>query len=217
MILEDLKQHFGEHAEFTDERARLMKAKMHDDLINNRKEEYMTPVGLALLFDRTGGHITPAMRDVITEWEIETPQAKMLIHQLREKWDGCHDSKEEFEVDELDYRTFYDCFMNSFFTSVNYMDRRKAVRIIDIERGGKICWNSFLVYIKWAIIEYPNICTLNELLSVTFKQGIIPATEDKTPCPDSTPSSDCTPGSDKLRSLARLHSLFKIHSNNKLF
>ena len=214
MILENLNEYFGEHAEFTQERAALMKAKMYEDLINNRKEEYMTPVGLALLFDRTGGHITPAMRDVITEWDLETPQAKMLIALLRDKWDACN-SEGGLGADKIDYRTFYNHFMKSFSTTLNNMERRKAVKIIDIEKDGMIYWNNFLVYIKWAIIEYPDICDLNQLLSVTFKQGIIPATEDKTPC--YTPCKDFTPGADKLRSLSKLHSLFKIHSNNKLF
>ena len=206
MILEDLNEYFGEHAEFTQERGELMKAKMYEDLINNRKEEYMTPVGLALLFDRTGGHITPAMRDVIAECKQTTPQAKMLIAQLRDKWDTYNTRKEELGADKLDYRTFYSCFMKSYFTSLSYSDAQKAMNTLDMDMDGEIDWNEFLVYVKWAINQYPSICDLTELLSVTFKQGIISAIQDKTPCSDT----------DHLRSFKKVHTLHNLRSMKKI-
>ena len=57
---------------FTDQLMHSMKKQMIQDLVGNRKEEYMSPVGLALLFDRAGGHLNVNMRNVIDKWEITT-------------------------------------------------------------------------------------------------------------------------------------------------
>ena len=44
-----------------------------------------------------------------------------------------------------------------------------------MHKDGYIDWNEFLVYLKWAMNEYPSIEDVNELLSVAFRKGIIPA------------------------------------------
>ena len=51
-------------------------------------------MGLAMLFDRSGGRITPYMRDLITNKPDQTPHGKALIKEVRERWDQL-DSKEE--------------------------------------------------------------------------------------------------------------------------
>ena len=94
MILQHLVITFGNNSDFTEERTGLMKQKMNDDLLENRKEEYTSPVGLVLLFARSGGHLNARMRDVIDSWEINTPQAKIISNQLRAIW-GELDENEE--------------------------------------------------------------------------------------------------------------------------
>ena len=72
MIVERLQNLFGEDPQFTEERAKRMKEVMLEDLHANRKEEYMSAVGLAVLFDKSGGKMTEKMSDVIAKVERMT-------------------------------------------------------------------------------------------------------------------------------------------------
>ena len=67
MVVLRLQRLFGDDPQFTVDMAKKMLAKMLEDLHANRKEEYMSAVGLALLFDRSGGKLTAAMSDAIAK------------------------------------------------------------------------------------------------------------------------------------------------------
>ena len=107
----------------------VMKQKMVDDLLANRKEEYTSPVGLALLFDRAGGHLNARMRDVIDTCEINTPQAKIIVNQLRAILDK-FDEKEEISQqgdNALEFETFFRGFMKHYFSSIDCEETKKAM------------------------------------------------------------------------------------------
>lgn len=55
----------------------------------------------------------------------------------------------------------------------------RALKAINMDNDGYIDWNEFLVYLKWAMRQYPNIKDVDELLSVAFRKGIIPAMQDE--------------------------------------
>ena len=57
--------------------------------------------------------------------------------------------------------------------------RQKALQAINMDNDGYIDWNEFLVYLKWAMRQYPNIKDVDELLSCAFNKGIIPAMRDE--------------------------------------
>ena len=58
-------------------------------------------------------------------------------------------------------------------------DTRKGLKAIDFDSDGEIDWNEFMVYIKWALRQYSDeIKNVHDLLSLTFKKGIIPAMQD---------------------------------------
>ena len=65
MIRDALVHHFGEDPQFTLDIGSKMKELMLTDLKDNRKEEYQSPFGLSLLFDRAGGQMTAKMSEVI--------------------------------------------------------------------------------------------------------------------------------------------------------
>ena len=54
----------------------------------------MSEVGLAMLFDRSGGQITPRMRDLITNKEVKSAYLQELLDEIRAKWDEW-DSRED--------------------------------------------------------------------------------------------------------------------------
>ena len=65
MIKDALVQNFGEDEQFTLEIGTKMKELMLEDLRENRKEEYQSCFGLAMLFDRAGGQLTGLMAKVM--------------------------------------------------------------------------------------------------------------------------------------------------------
>jgi len=67
MIKEALEKIFGEDQQFTLQMGTQMKELILEDLKHNRKEEYQSPFGLAMLFDRAGGQMTAKMSEVMEE------------------------------------------------------------------------------------------------------------------------------------------------------
>ena len=179
MIHERLVDLFGADPQFTMEMAHTMKEKMLEDLTGNRKEEYMSPVGIALLFDRAGGKLTAKMAEVIEEAEVKSVHAQHLIEEVCRIWDKW-DIQEDKEVDDvLKFHSFYNGFMAPYFGCFICRDTLKALKAINMDKDGYIDWYEFLVYLKWAMRQYPNIKDADELLSVAFRKGIIPAMQDE--------------------------------------
>ena len=153
MVLEHLKGMFGDDPQFTLEIAAKMKEVMIEDLKTNCKEEYMSEMGLAVLFDRSGGAITETMRDVIDKVEVQQVRHKELLEKVRAMWDTW-DLQEDSELqgDEcLEFDSFYNGFMAPFFGCFRCDDTRKGLSAIDMDK----------------------------LLSVTFRKAIIPAMRDE--------------------------------------
>ena len=55
---------------------------MLEDLYKGRKEEYMSKVGIAMLFDRAGGKLTHAMANVIANAELTAPYHQAIIDEI---------------------------------------------------------------------------------------------------------------------------------------
>ena len=48
-----------------------------------------------------------------------------------------------------------------------------------MDYDGQIDWYEFLVYIKWTLNQYPKLKNVDEVLSFTFRKGLIPAMRDE--------------------------------------
>ncbi len=179
MVLERLRNLFGEDKQFTEEIASQMKSKMIEDLSNNRKEEYMSSVGLAILFDRAGGKLTAAMSDDIEKVEITKESHSNLLGEVRKTWDHWDLREESSGDDALEFYSFYNAFMSPYFGCYECDMARKALQAIDMDKDGTIDWGEFCVYLKWAFHEYPEIASASELLDTAFTKGIIPAMHDE--------------------------------------
>eukprot|EP00794_Sanderia_malayensis_P011796 gene11796-13017_t len=172
MIVTRLKNVFGENAQFTEEMAKKMLALMLEDLHKNRKEEYMSEAGLALLFDRAGGKITAVMGEKAKSVSVHIDE---LIAEIRAMWDLRDGEKD----DALEFDAFYFGFMAPYFGYYRCDDKRKALKAIDMDSDGTVDWNEFAVYLKWAGRQYPATKDAEELLSVAFRKGLIPAMQDE--------------------------------------
>ena len=179
MLKERLTKLFGVHEQFNDEIASKMKEKMLEDLHEGRKEEYMSKVGIAMLFDRAGGKLTPAIADVIANVELTAPHHQAIIDEIRKEWDEWDSQEEKKNDDCLQFDSFYHGFMQPYFGCYRCVDTQLAFKAIDMDANGLVDWNEFLVYIKWALNEYPEITTADETLSVAFEKGLIPAMRDE--------------------------------------
>lgn len=84
MIKNRLITLFGNDSQFTDERAGKMKEKMLEDLHYGRKEEYMSDVGISILFHRSGGKLTAAMSNVILKAKTIEPDQYAKLTEICE-------------------------------------------------------------------------------------------------------------------------------------
>ena len=139
----------------------------------------MSLVGLAMLFDRSGGKITEKMSEAISEMELTKPHEIRLIEEIREMWDTWDLTDKVAGDDMLEYNSFYNGFMAPYFACYRCSDTKRALSAIDMDADGKVDWNEFLVYLRWAIHEYPKIMDAEELLDVAFRKGLIPAMRDE--------------------------------------
>ncbi|CAG2220393.1 unnamed protein product [Mytilus edulis] len=180
MVVTKLVNYFGENEDFTIERANLMKEVMLEDLRANRKEEYMSKCGLAVLFDRAGGKLTDEIRDEIANDPIKTPHGQNLLKEIRERWDEW-DLKDKVQGDNLlDFDSFYNGFMAPYFACYRCNDTKKALQALDMDSDNSVDWSEFCVFLKWALKQYPKtILTADDLLEVAFRKGLIPCMRDE--------------------------------------
>ena len=175
MIVDKLVDVFGPNDQFTIEMARNMKVRMISNLTTGHKEEYMTPAGLAILFDSAGGHLTHKMAETIAEVEINSKTHKLLIQEVRGMWD-----KWDREGDDgISFYSFYNGFMSPYFGCYECEDTRKGLQAIDMDQDGTVDWQEFIVYLQWALNQYPEISTSTELLATAFTRALIPAMQDE--------------------------------------
>ena len=179
MIAERLKHLFGEDPQFTEEIGMRMKEVMLEDLHNNRKEEYMSAVGLAVLFDRSGGQLTAKMSDVIAAHVPNEAHGQELINEIRQMWNEWDLREESKRDDDLEFDSFYNGFMAPYFSFYRCEDiTKRALKANDIDGDSRVDWKEFVLYLKWAIRQYPRSMTAKELLFIAFRKGIIPAMQD---------------------------------------
>ena len=169
MIVDRMVNLYGPDEQFTLEMADKMKAKMIDDLVTEkRKEEYMSKVGLATLFDRAGGKMTKDMRDSIATVKVHSEYHKQLIREIRDIWDEW-DLRDKVQGDEcLEFDSFYGAFMAPYISCYRCPDAKGAMKAIDMDADGLVDWNDFMVYIKLALHEYPNVENVDKLLSTAI-------------------------------------------------
>ena len=70
--------------------------------------------------------------------------------------------------------------MAPYFGCFSCTDTKKGLKAIDMDKNGQVDWKEFMVYVKWALHEYPDeIKNVDDLLGVTFRKGLIPAMQDE--------------------------------------
>lgn len=178
MLIDRLTNLFGPNPQFNNEIAGKMKERMLEDLREGRKEEYMSRVGIILLFDRSGGQLTEEMCDEIAKVKMQDAQHKQLIDEIRKEWDRW-DTRDKVQGDDcLQFDNFYHGFMAPYFGCYRCANTKKGLAAIDMDNDGLVDWKEFMVYIQWALHQYPDVDSADDLLSIVFEKGLIPAMRD---------------------------------------
>jgi len=139
LIYIKLNEVFGEDPQFTMEMCENMRQQILKNAADNRKEEYNSDAGLAMLFDQAGGHTTQAMTEIIEQSEETMPHIENLIKEIKQQWyiwgerDGTRD-------DELSFDRFYAGFMAPYFGCYRCEDSQKGLRALDMDNDGLIDW-----------------------------------------------------------------------------
>jgi hypothetical protein len=201
MIVKRMVRLFDPNDQFTEEMAVKMKAVMIKDLTSGRKEEYMTPVGLAVLFDSAGGKLTPKMSEVITVVKLKSNAHRQLISDVKDIWNEWDISEGKSGDNRLEFYSFYNGFMAPYFGCYECEDSRKGLVALDMDHDNAVDWEEFEVYLKWALNQYPDTANIEELLNTAFQKALIPAMQDALIAAQSSKSSSsvvqlsgvCTP------------------------
>ena len=69
--------------------------------------------------------------------------------------------------------------MQPYFGCYQYITTKKGLQALDMNSDGYIDWKEFLVYVKWALSQYPHVSDVDELMSIVFEKGLIPAMRDE--------------------------------------
>ena len=97
-----------------------------------------------------------------------------LIKEIRELWDEW-DIRDGVKDDEVDLDAFYNGFMAPYFGCYRSDETKNALRAIDVDADGKVHWDEFCLYLRWAGRQYPDVATSEELLDIAFRKGLVPA------------------------------------------
>ena len=179
MIVDHLESLFGKNLQFTEDMALKMLEVMLEDLRSGRKEEYNSAAGVAVLFDRAGGKLTERMSEIISSVQVKSEYHKGLIAEVRKQWDFWDQQDVEQNDDRLQFDSFYHGFMQPYFGCYQCITTKKGLQALDMNSDGYIDWKEFLVYVKWALSQYPHVAGVDELMSIVFEKGLIPAMRDE--------------------------------------
>ena len=80
-------------------------------------------------------------------------------------------------ADRFQFDSFYHGFMAPYFGCYQCDLTKQGLQCLDMDSDGYVDWKELLVYIKWALHQYPDVANADELLDLTFQKayGHIPA------------------------------------------
>ena len=67
-----------------------------------------------------------------------------------------------------------------------------------MDADGKVDWNEFALYLKWAGRQYPDVKDAEDLLSTAFRKGLIPAMQDEVIKQPDLPKDERSYGGDEF-------------------
>jgi len=178
MIKMKLEEVFGSNPQFTKDMADKMKEQMLLIMKENRKEEFNSAVGLAMLFDQAGGNMTADMATKVAAATKNSQYIQTLIADIKKEWEHW-DNSDGRNDDRISFQDFYNGFMAPYFGCYRCEDSQLGLTALDLDDDGFIDWIEFKYILIWAGREYPKVKNAKELLEIAFTHGLIPAMLDE--------------------------------------
>lgn len=171
LVVRRLKQCFGDCPEFTEDIAKKMLAKMIQELESNLEFEHSSPTGISMLWKGVTGSFHPKMMYYDEDMVRLTHKNKMFLKQAEE----CFRQNLEEGEDAIDYRQFYDAYLQPYFGCFTCPRTRFVLDYIEMDNDGKLSWNEWRFWCLWALRTYPDeISNLDDLHNTIFRYAILP-------------------------------------------
>merc|ERR1719228_1156165 len=129
-----------------------MRQQMLKNASENRKEEYNSKVGLAMLYRQSGGELTEEMAKIVKDGNL-TLHIENLIEEIHDIWKSCENMD---SPNKLSFNEFYNGFMGPYFGCYRCEDSQLALKAIDIDNDNGVDWYEFKVFLVWAGRQYPK-------------------------------------------------------------
>ena len=171
LVVRRLIQCFGDCPEFTEDIAKNMLARMTQELESNLEFEHSSPTGISMLWKGVTGSFHPKMMNYDEDMERLTHRIKMFLKKAEE----CFCQYLEEGEDAIEYRQFYDAYLQPYFGCFTCPRTRFVLDYIQMDNDGKLSWNEWRFWCLWALRTYPDeISNLDDLHNTIFRYAILP-------------------------------------------
>jgi len=177
LVCERLINLFGSHETFTEETAAAMKQMMLEDLHAGRKEDYTSPIGLAMLYGRVHGEPTPSMCK--TANDLSQGKLTPLQDALLKDAEACFREHAGDDM-SIDYWGFYHAFAQPYFGCFTCETTQGIMDVIDRDDDGKVEWCEWRFWCIWALRQYgAEITTVDDVHHTIFRHALMPLMLDR--------------------------------------
>jgi len=145
------------------------------DLRENKKIQYQSPLEIACLYLRAGGRLPDAVKQECEAKLGEAACASMLtpaLEGVKKQWDEAmpgSDSK------SINYRHFYDLFLARIIPCYSCEHAASAWLFFETDAKGHLEWTTFLSWLHWCQLEFPDDTnTADGLIDTLFGKIMMP-------------------------------------------
>jgi hypothetical protein len=193
MVIHRLTKLFGQSDVYTPAIVEKMLALIEQDLIANRKEDYSSPVGLAVLLCRAVGkdqvpskvwdyfNATQGVSFDDVDYAASSQSLEILVDIEQTFRDiaaktGSTDNLNEMNP-RLDYPCFYHAFLQEFFGCFTCPCTVKVIDALDRDDNERISWFEWRFWLIWALREHgetDDIRTADDLIASVVRRALLP-------------------------------------------
>eukprot|EP00929_Paragymnodinium_shiwhaense_P052038 TRINITY_DN260_c0_g2_i1.p1 TRINITY_DN260_c0_g2~~TRINITY_DN260_c0_g2_i1.p1 ORF type:complete len:673 (-),score=189.23 TRINITY_DN260_c0_g2_i1:275-2293(-) len=187
LIVQRLKEDFGDETYFTEDVAKQMLLQMEEDLQKGKREDYSSPAGLALLYTSVTEQPTEGMTVVLESQNHTNEATKKLLQECEDLFreicaNGDQDKEELLPKNpSMGFLGFYNGYLQPYFGCFTCKDTRIALDSIDCSDDGEIEWMEWRFWCVWALRSYDDIRSLDDLHNRIFRHALLPSALSKKP------------------------------------
>lgn len=173
MLHQAMIERFGEPQEtgWDENLCQKMEEKIDEHLLLGQSFDYNTIIGLAQLYEYSGGCISSSMLQIITS-DSDIPDEHPLIVSLKQRWQKLSEkinSPRHLEELTPNPSLFWqnpdipgtmpeiqiEHFLDDILTGVRVTEKQRDIiaNVLDVDGNGYVSWQEFVFRLKWAILQ----------------------------------------------------------------